>query len=267
MASSTVKSSSLRLRGGTEIKNYKSQTEPLASATHTHRSSHLSLPVVTPCFLVNAGRCTASTACVAPHREFKNKEGILVFGLRGPASQQEMAALFYFLRRRRERPHKGEEKKKKPLTDLVALFYCNAFRWEELKAGLHKHSPLFIVTRHLKQWRCGDGGLVLQLRPLHVPQPERRRGQQEANEKSTCDKRERERESQNRASVMESVFPTKVSSPTVVPVLLLECSIFWKVAAPPCQLPRGRSNGGGRIDRRAEKWRMRLSDRWSSGSS
>lgn len=38
--------------------------------------------------------------------------------------------------------------------------------------------------------------------------------------------KERERESQNRASVMESVFPTKVSSPTVVPVLLLECSIF-----------------------------------------
>lgn len=50
------------------------------------------------------------------------------------------------------------------------------------------------MIRHLKQWRCGDGGLVLQLRPLHVPQPERRRGQQEANEKSTCDKRERERE-------------------------------------------------------------------------
>lgn len=161
-----------------------------------------------------------------------------------------------------------EKKKKKNLWQISwHCFTVTLSDERSLKAGLHKHSPLFIVTRHLKQWRCVDGGLVLQLRPLHVPQPERRRGQQEANEKSTCDKRERERESQNRASVMESVFPTKVSSPTVVPVLLLECSIFWKVAAPPCQLPRGRSNGGGRIDRRAEKWRMRLSDRWSSGSS
>ena len=100
MASSTVKSFVFTASGGDRktkiINDLIEQTVPLAGAAHTHHSSHLVLPVVTPCFLVNAGRCTASTACVAPHREFKNKKGILVFGLRGPASQQEMVARFLF---------------------------------------------------------------------------------------------------------------------------------------------------------------------------
>lgn len=150
----------------------------------------------------------------------------------------------------------------------MALFYCNAFRWEELEGRASQTQPSFYCDKTPK------AVAVRRRRPRPSAQAsscpaagEKERTTRSKWKKHMWQKRERERESQNRASVMESVFPTKVSSPTVVPVLLLECSIFWKVAAPPCQLPRGRSNGGGRIDRRAEKWRMRLSDRWSSGSS
>ncbi len=142
-------------------------------------------------------------------------------------------------------------------TDRSMALYYNIFRWKRLKAGLHTPMPNtapFIVTRYLAMILQRQRPSV-QLRPLDVPQWEREstaRERGEPNEKSTYDtssergERERKREvgfSYGKCFSYKSFFLTRP------PCLLLECSIFKKVAALPCQFPQCSKGRDGLTDK------------------
>lgn len=215
--------------------------QSLSSVPHTHRSSHLWFPVVTPCFIVNACQCISIsfTALLSSHlhwgrsrcgahSELKTEESF-GFGLCGPASQQEMAAF--------ERRHKDPELHKGENSDRSMALYYNSFRWKRLKAGLHTPVPNtapFIVTRYLAvilRWQRP----LLQPRPLYVPQPERESTTRSKWKKHMWhvkwegEETERERERKREQSFSYGkCFSYKSFFLTSSPCLLLECSIFKK---------------------------------------